>query len=203
MTVALLTLVGCATRAVREQDSAVVPVMISWPQQRDALQRTPGFELKGRFAVAAAGEGYSGAIRWRQVADAMQINIDGPFGVGGMEIVADRLQFMLTTSRGEVLRGSDARSAMERQLGFPLPIETLRYWVLGVPAPGSASTEQLDADRLRLSQLTQDGWHVEFGGYARTPAGERPNRMVAMRDGARVRLVVQSWTAVEHANAGP
>ena len=161
------------------------------------LQELSRFELKGRIAVAAGEEGFSAGLRWRQRdADAL-IELDGPFGVGGLRLRASGESLELTTARGERLDGEAARVELERRLGFALPVTALRYWVRGVPAPGAgAAAEQLEPGSGRLAALEQAGWKVEFPAYVEVPvAGELPRRMTASRESTRLRMVIDDWSA--------
>ncbi|NCA24260.1 MAG: hypothetical protein EBS91_06570 [Betaproteobacteria bacterium] len=42
-----------------------------------------------------------------------------------------------------------SRAALEQQLGFTLPVESLRYWMLGVPDPHSLVEERIATDAIR------------------------------------------------------
>jgi outer membrane lipoprotein LolB len=80
-------------------------------------------------------------------------------------------------------------------LGWHLPVEYLRYWVIGIPAPGRAVIKSVDA-RGRLVELEQDGWRVTYPEYlgADNVAGEAlPRRLVVSDPRLRIRVVVDEW----------
>ena len=57
-----------------------------------------------------------------------------------------------------------AREGLTQQdSGFDPPLDSLRYWVLGVPEPGHPAQESLDALQ-RLASLEQDGWQIQYYG---------------------------------------
>lgn len=151
------------------------------------LQEWPRFELRGRVAVAAGEEGFTASLRWAQRAERSQIELDGPLGVGGL-----RLDLAHGRLADEIVQAD-----LERRLGFSLPVESLRYWMLGVPDPAYGAEERLAVGLGRLESLEQQGWTVIFPAYARV-AGvnyELPQRIEATREGVRVRLLVDSWGA--------
>jgi outer membrane lipoprotein LolB len=188
---AALGLAACAT--VPPPKPTGTPA--DWPQRRAQLQRHGDFTLKGRLAVAAGEEGFSAGLRWQQRDAAALIELDGPFGVGGLRLELRGEALALTTSRGERLDGGAARGELERRLGFALPLESLRYWVRGVPDPGSPADERVDAQAARLAGLSQDGWTIDYAAYVDDPAhGVLPRRLSAVREGTRLRLVVETWT---------
>ena len=72
---------------------------------------------------------------------ASNLALDGPLGIGGLRVELDGQEIGIETSRGEKLDGDAARAELERRLGFALPLAELRWWLLGIPAPGEASLE--------------------------------------------------------------
>jgi outer membrane lipoprotein LolB len=164
--------------------------------QRSLLQAMPGFELDGRVAVATGTDGFNATVEWRQQQEVSTVKLAGPMGAGSLQ-----LQWQPTglrvTSRGTVLEGADANAVLERELGFVPPFAALRYWLLGVPAPGGeAPTETRDADGL-LHTLGQQAWQikVERRVAVRSAGGtlQLPTRLTATREGLRLRLVVDGW----------
>ncbi len=193
-----LLLAACAS--LPAPPPVIPPTSLDWPQRRAQLQRDADFTLKGRLAVAAGDEGFSAGLRWQQRDRDGLIELDGPFGVGGLRLQVRGEALELTTSRGERLDGAAARGELERRLGFALPLESLRYWVRGVPDPASAADERLDAGAPRLAGLAQGGWTVDYAAYVEdSSAGALPRRLSAVREGTRLRLVIEAWTP----GAGP
>ncbi|MCU0760838.1 MAG: lipoprotein insertase outer membrane protein LolB [Steroidobacteraceae bacterium] len=173
-------------------------VTSDWPSRRAALQALPRFELKGRIAVAAGEEGFSAGVRWQERQGDALIELDGPFGVGGLRLQARGDALELTTARGERLDGAAARAELERRLGFPLPVAALRYWIRGVPDPASDAAERLAPDAPRLEGLEQGGWRVDYPAYVAVgPVGELPRRVTVSRESTRVRMVIEDWIAGE------
>ena len=108
-----------------------------WPEQRAALETLDAYSLTGRVAVVAKGEGFSGSLRYQQQPQRSDLALDGPMGMGGVRVALDGEELSIETSRGDQLDGGAARAELERRLGFSLPLAELRWWLLGIPAPGS------------------------------------------------------------------
>ncbi|MDT7764697.1 MAG: outer rane lipoprotein LolB, partial [Mycobacterium sp.] len=88
---------------------------------------------------------------------------------------------------------SDAVLAqIQERLGFELPLNNLRYWLLGVPDPGVAF-DLTRNDQDRAAQLTQAGWTVTYDKYMMVGGDWLPARMVLLRDTVRVRIAVDHW----------
>jgi outer membrane lipoprotein LolB len=183
----LAALVGCRTLAPAPAGA------VSWDVRRPQLQSLAHFQLRGRVAVAASGEGFNANLRWTQDGDHSQMTLEGPFGVGGAQLSADGDELTLVTAQGERIESAAAHAALAARLGFDPPLSSLRYWVLGVPDPKQPASESLDPAQQRLSALTQDGWHVEYQSYIPAGGEALPARLTLQRDAVRVRLLVDDW----------
>ena len=163
-----------------------------WPEQRAALEKLDRYALNGRVAVAAQGQGFSATLRYQQQPRGSNLALDGPLGIGGLRVQIDGEDIEIATSRGEKLDGQSARDELERRLGFQLPLTELRWWLLGIPAPGEASVNQ-DAGSGEIHDFTQGGWRVSINTRAAGLGFSLPQKMTAEREGARLKLFVQAW----------
>ena len=111
--------------------------------------------------------------------------MSGPFGVGAL--------VLKRTPDGLSLNGappSDAVLAqLQDRLGFELPIDHLRFWLLGVPDP-SAPFELTRNDQDRALRLTQGDWAIDYDRYMPVDGDVLPAHLVMSREGVRVRIAV-------------
>jgi outer membrane lipoprotein LolB len=163
-----------------------------WPEQRAALERLDRYSLAGRVAVAANGQGFSASLRYQQQPRSSELALDGPMGIGGLRVALADEDVSVSTSRGEKLDGEAARVELERRLGFPLPLSELRWWLLGLPAPGQAELNQ-DAASGEIHGFTQNGWRVSINSRAPGLGFALPKRLDVERGGARMKLIVENW----------
>ncbi len=170
--------------------SSLKPVRTAqaWPLRAAELQRANHWELDGRAAVAIGNQGWQASLAWRQTGADAQVHLSGPFGVGA--VVLER------TAAGLSLNGAPPSDAVEGQvedkLGFALPLDELRYWLLGVPDPASdADVARNPEDRART--LTQDGWTVNYDRYTPVGGDVLPALLVLTHEGVRVRIAVEHW----------
>jgi outer membrane lipoprotein LolB len=163
-----------------------------WPEQRAALEKLDRYALNGRVAVAANGQGFSASLRYQQRASHSNLALDGPLGIGGLRVEIEGEDIEIATSRGEKLDGQAARDELERRLGFQLPLDELRWWLLGIPAPGEASVNQ-DSGSGEIRDFSQGGWRVSINSRAPGLGFSMPQRLTAEREGARLKLFVQGW----------
>jgi len=188
---ALAMLAGCRT--------APPPAVIGpgpeapWPQQRAALEKLDSYGLNGRVAVAANGQGFSASLRYQQLPRRSNLALDGPLGIGGLRVELEGENLEIMTSRGEKLDGDVARAELERRLGFALPLSELRWWLLGIPAPGEVALDE-DGASGEIRGFTQRGWRVSISARAAGLGFSLPQRLVAEREGARLKLLVERWS---------
>ena len=191
LSIVLALLAGCRTvppRATVVGPGADAP----WPAQRAALENFSNYGLTGRVAVAANGQGFSASLRYAQQPRRSDLSLDGPLGIGGLRMELEGEGLRVFTSRGEQLDGIAARAELERRLGFALPLAELRWWLLGIPAPGAVDLNQ-DAASGEIRDFTQNGWRVFINSRAPGLGFALPKRLTAEREGARLKLLVETW----------
>jgi outer membrane lipoprotein LolB len=190
LVLALALLSGCRTAppAVVVGPGADAP----WPEQRAALEKLDRFGLEGRVAVAASGQGFSANLRYAQKPRAANLSLDGPLGIGGLRVEVEGEDIEIATSRGETIAGPEARAELERRLGFALPLQELRWWLLGIPAPGESAVDA-DAGSGEIRGFTQNGWRVTVNTRVPGLGFAMPQRLTAEREGARMKLLVERW----------
>jgi len=78
------------------------------------------------------------------------------------------------------------------RLGFALPLDNLRFWLLGIPDPNLPfAIARNDQDRAR--QVTQAGWSIVYDRYMPVAGDLLPARLTLSRDDVRVRIVIDHW----------
>jgi outer membrane lipoprotein LolB len=159
-----------------------------WEQRSADLQRQRSWQLDGRAAVAIAAQGWQATLNWKQHGDSEEVHLSGPFGVGAL--VLER------TPDGLSLNGAPpsdtVANQLQEKLGFELPLEHLRFWLLGVPDP-SAAFEVKRNEQDRASQLRQADWSIDYDRYMPVADDLLPAHLVLSREGVRVRIAVDHW----------
>jgi outer membrane lipoprotein LolB len=185
----IFILLCCAVLAACATNRRVpAPPAAGWEQRVAELQRPASWQLDGRAAVAVGTQGWQATLNWQQRGESTEVHLSGPLGVGAL--------MLKRTPEGLSLNGappSDAVLAqLQDRLGFTLPIDQLRFWLLGVPDPG-APFELKRNDQERASQLIQDEWTITYDRYMPVDGDVLPAHLVLNREGARVRIVADHW----------
>ena len=178
----------CISACVVTRAPPPVMVPVGWELRLPALQQTAEWALDGRVAASIGEQGWQASLAWKQRGGTTELHLTGPLGLGASAL---RL-----TPEGLSIDGApprdDARQTLQERLGVDLPLESLRFWLLGVPDPGEASMITRNAqDRAR--QLVQSGWTVDIGRYLPVAGDWLPGQLTVQRDIVRVRIVVDHW----------
>lgn len=179
---ALLWLAGCA---------AVPPRVAAPPAGADPATLS-GWTASGRLALDVAGEGGSGAFIWRQQDGRSELSLRGPLGAGAFELATDGETFELSDAGGRRLDADEARRQVEARLGAALPWASLRYWMVGVPAPG-VEARVLDASSDPVRVIEQSGWEVRYDRLVLKDGYALPQRLTAQSGPVRLKLLVDEW----------
>lgn len=178
---------GCASmRDAGQADQA------AWAARRAALEPLDQYQLDGRISLAAGREGWSGTLAWVQAGATLDFQFKGPFGIGGLSIRGDAEALEVRTHKGERFTVTDPERDFTARLGWSIPIQAMRYWLLGVPAPDGVAEVTVDA-RGRASRLVQHGWTVDYEEYLAAGGETLPKRFVITRGEVKIKVLVDRW----------
>ncbi len=182
-------LAGCAT-IVHPGGAAD---QAAWQARRQRLAGVDQWHLQGRIGVATPHKGGSASLDWREQGDIMTLLLSGPFGLGAVRLQGTAQAMQVRDSKGHSWTTYDPERALESSLGWPLPIASLRYWVLGLPAPGVDFKVDVGARGLP-SRLAQQGWSVRYNAFKRSAGLFLPQNLQVTRGATRIKVIVSDWS---------
>jgi outer membrane lipoprotein LolB len=184
-TIALLavgTLAGCAPSALERPSGQAAP-----------LVARETFEAAGRLSARHGAEALAANFQWRHTADRDEIELITPLGQTIAQLTGDDTSVRLQAADGRILTANNWSALTERGLGWPLPVDGLKYWMQGSARSGAPFTSE-PGDDGRPSVLRQDGWTIVYQTYAEAPAGVwRPSRLTATYPEVELRLAIDRW----------
>ena len=185
-----LLLAACATtRAPR----TLLPVA----ELEQLLRGLGEFSVNGRVAVRAGDKGPIAFLDWQQRGEHARIRLSGHFGAGALTVDWSPTTLRLT-SGDQIHEGAEAEAVLLHEIGLVPPFDAMRYWMLGLEAPGEAPALRTSSSSGRIGELTQRQWHIrydEWMGVAAKGGGvQLPRLLNITRDDLRLRVIVRRWS---------
>lgn len=168
----------------------------NWDNRTQTLRQFNHWTLSGKLAVRQPSDSGSAVInRWTQQGPAYQLDLSSSFmGMGRTRLEGVPGMIELTTSGGDTYRSSNPGELVEAATGWQLPIDSLAWWIRGLPAP-DGQPRLLFNQQQKLAILEQDGWEIRYDrwhGFL-DDLPELPSRITALKGDKRVRVVIASW----------
>lgn len=186
----LLTLSACAS--VPGTAPYGPPNEAAWQSRRLQLQKLADWELQGRVGVVNGKHGGSGSMDWKQRGQELAFSFRGPFGAGSLLVQGDDHALWVRSSRGDDFVTTQPEQYFSRRLHVPLPLLSMRFWMLGLPDPADAFTKTVDA-RGHLVTLVQRGWQVNYQDYATFDGYDLPTRLEIERHAVHIKVAINDW----------
>lgn len=191
--IALLALIvgGCSFAPQREAPEGDPQAL--WQARAATLQALDSWTFSGRAALSGDEvPSRTVRLRWLQHGEAFDIAFQSPIGQRLAELTGDAGGVTLRLPGEAPVAAAGSEALLEAELGWSAPVESLRYWVLGLPDPAAREAPELDPWG-RIVRLRQGGWLVEYDRYFDLDGLELPRRLTVTHPGLRIRLVVDRW----------
>ncbi|HDF2355298.1 TPA: lipoprotein localization protein LolB [Klebsiella michiganensis] len=190
---ASLVLTACAINAPKGPGKS--PDSPQWRQHQQDVRNLNQFQTRGAFAYLSDEQKVYARFFWQQTGqDRYRLLLTNPLGSTELSLTAQPGSVQLIDNKGQTYTATDAEEMIGRLTGMPIPLNSLRQWIIGLP--GEATDYSLD-DQYRLRELnyTQNGktWHVTYGGYASDTKPSLPANMELNDGSQRIKLKMDNW----------
>ena len=188
----ILALASCVSKPVTK------PEQLAWKERQQRYAKIGNWRLKGRLGLRSGEKSGTATLIWSEAPDHRQLRLLGPIGHGLVKLEETAQGAVIQDSRNNTWQASTSQALIEQVTGWNIPVQSLRWWVLGIVAPGSNTDYQLD-DLSRLTNVSQDGWQVSFSKYKMFNGYELPGSIVFENNTAhnkpslRGRFVLKEW----------
>jgi outer membrane lipoprotein LolB len=144
------------------------------------------WSFEGRLALTKKNDSWSANISWEHSSEAERIKLSGPLGQGSVVILLAGDGVTIDRGGGDVQSSTQAEEFINQQLGMFVPVQSLRYWVMGLPEP-SCSYEDTDLG------FTQSGWLNEYKQMQSVNDRAMPYKMTVMNSQVKLKLIIDHW----------
>ncbi|AKK80841.1 outer membrane lipoprotein LolB [Klebsiella aerogenes] len=191
---ASLVLTAC-TINTPPQGPGKSPDSPQWRQHQQDVRNLNQFQTRGAFAYLSDEQKVYARFFWQQTGqDRYRLLLTNPLGSTELSLTAQPGGVQLIDNKGQTYNATDAEEMIGRLTGMPIPLNSLRQWIIGLP--GDATDYSLD-DQYRLRELnyTQNGktWHVTYSGYTSDTKPTLPSNMELNNGSQRIKLKMDNW----------
>lgn len=167
-----------------------------WQNRSAKLSQFDHWQLLGKLAVRQPSDSGTAIINhWIQEGEAYNLALSSSFlGMGSTTLKGMPGFIELRLSNGETYRSGDPEALIKAATGWQLPLQSLTWWIRGLPAPDGDFRLLFD-DKGELAMIRQAGWEIRYDRWHQ-PQGDKPAlpaRVTALKEKKRVRVVVSSW----------
>ena len=190
---AALVLTACSVTTPKGPGKS--PDSPQWRQHQQAVRSLNQFQTRGAFAYLSDEQKVYARFFWQQTGqDRYRLLLTNPLGSTELSLTAQPGSVQLIDNKGQTYNATDAEEMIGRLTGMPIPLNSLRQWIIGLP--GDATDYSLD-DQYRLRELnyTQNGktWHVTYGGYTSDTQPALPSNVELNNGAQRIKLKMDNW----------
>ncbi|MCC5870093.1 MAG: outer membrane lipoprotein LolB [Gammaproteobacteria bacterium] len=175
---------GCATAPPLAQEP--------WGERSVRINEIAAWEARGRLSVTTPEDSVQGNFEWRQRPDWVEVRFRGPMGVGGLFVYGPPEMLTAIGRDGEQVVLHEPEADLAALFGFGLPVQSLRFWLLGLADQRHA--HHFDFDELGLPRtLEQRGWLLTYSGWRSQGDELLPRRIDLASPGLDIRIVLDTW----------
>ena len=144
------------------------------------------WRLQGRLAVASPKDSWSANIEWGHLPNSEKIRLSGPLGQGAVVIELAGNVVKIDRGGGNVQTSNHPEQFISQQLGLLVPLESLRFWAVGLPESGQGFQETSDG-------FVQGGWLIAYKEMQKTGVETMPHKMSVSDEHVKLKLIVDRW----------
>lgn len=149
-----------------------------------------------RYPEEGKTQSLQGKFLWTQQRDMTEIELYSPLGQTLLRLAIAPGQATLEAARGQRRTAANADALTRQALGWPLPVDGLRYWLQGFARTGQqvrAAVAPSGPDSFR-----SDGWLIRIAEWQAVGETAMPRRVDLERDdvlgGAiALRILIDDW----------
>ncbi|KNC88833.1 lipoprotein insertase outer membrane protein LolB [Trabulsiella odontotermitis] len=190
---AALVLTACSVNAPKGPGKS--PDSPQWRQHEQQVRQLNQYQTRGAFAYLSDEQKVYARFFWQQTGqDRYRLLLTNPLGSTELELNAQPGSVELVDNKGQHYTDTNAEEMIAKLTGMPIPLNSLRQWILGLP--GDATDYTLD-EQYRMSSLNyrQNGksWKVTYSSYDSKTQPALPSNMELTDGSQRIKLKMDNW----------
>ncbi len=185
----MLALTACTTTQTATEED----IEARWQQRQAELTTLSHWQFKARTSIRQDKESWQATLRWQQAEAEYELQVLGPFSMGGMILKGDDQLVVLTLADGQQWQASAPEGLLAETTGWHLPISALRYWVRGLPASTLPLTEKILNADAQITAMTQGDWQIDIREYMKVKSQYLPRKIFIENTDLHLKIVIDKW----------
>jgi len=165
----------------------------TWAQRKAALSTIQNWTVRGAIAVKTQQQAGSASAYWQQKGNTFAINLFGPLGFGNVKIYGRPGSITLINDKGKTFHATSASVLLAQQTGWNLPLQDLRFWIRGLPAPGTPVSAIRFDQYHHVTQMRQQAWSIQYTHYTAVGYIDLPSKIILSHPYSRIIVVISQW----------
>jgi outer membrane lipoprotein LolB len=151
------------------------------------------WQAQGMLSYHAAQKGFSAGYLWQNQSNQYVVQVFAPLGSWHAKLmVRANHRASLRTSDGKFFQANNPMLLMEENLAWSLPVEDLRYWLCGIPAPSQAFTLRQTAAH-DTAHIAQADWSIDYFGYENFATWRLPKKIILTQGDKTITVLIQRF----------
>ena len=204
---AFLLINGCAQQGIKPS-FVTTKRPDGWDAHLARVQTLQHWRVKGKIGYHSENNKGSAWFDWTQHGEEFTIYLSGPLGVGTATISGNTESVTLSRPGETDIRARSSGELTQKLFGSHLPLEQLRYWAKGIPAPSDGTIHgevhgivEAFNKQGTASKIKQDRWDVNLRNYRPNESYQLPGKLIATRQALTVTLILKNWDIQKTSNA--
>lgn len=170
---------GCAWQQIKPTDEYHLQAM-------QHLYAQTSWQFEGRLAVVAEHESFSASLNWQHRQSGDVIELVGPMGMGRILITVTATQVAVDEGDNQIVYSQPADRVFAKYFAVAIPVQALRYWVLGVVEP---ERDFAEVDK----GFIQHQWRVKYRQMQKYEGELLPRKINIEKQETKIKLVIDQW----------
>lgn len=160
---------------------------ISWKKREAKLQQNKSWVISGLISVTYNQKRDMAHFEWAQNQNNYTINISGPMNLNSVQIIGNKNEVRFYRSNNKCVKAKTPEKLFFDQLGWWLPISSIRYWIFALPAPAKTNLVKFDKYG-HLVFFEQHGWKINYFDFQSANGMDLPSMIELKNDKFFIKL---------------
>lgn len=182
----LVCLQGC------QHNRQLKPGSVDHQYEMFDLSDQSNYIFTGKMSFSDGQDGGSGSVKWQNNRGLITTELKAPLGSKSWEL-KELMQGAESTSDGHTEFAESAQTLISNQLGWHVPWQHLKFWVIGKPYNVELAHLNWQNGGFLLSE---NGWRIEYSRLKEVtnqPVKYLSHKIVARKAEYSIKLIIKEW----------